>query len=386
MPEPTTGGPMRLTARATAPVAPGLGAGRTAFASPTAGWACLGGPTDHVLMRTDDGGATWHPRLSWRGQQPGPLTAFDADRAAVILGLWPPHTEVNGRRVAADRPVALAAGTDDGGATWTLSPSLDPHGFMGACHFLAPHRLRLPSRPDRYDEPWRLAGTDDGGATWTSAAGPDGLPILQAAFTTDRDGVLVTIDRRRADVLWTTRDGGETWTRTPLPAPPEVPAHATTWLTPVVQPGRPALLLLRAERHNQAPAPWAGTYAYLDVGGSWAGPYRLPMTPSGPDIGVAGPDGRFWAAAGHDLWDADDLAGPWRHRTVPLRAEHLRAEPWDRTLAPVLTTEVVADLAPVGAGVLWLTSTHGAGLGGVPSGRLFRSDDDGDTWTELTVG
>jgi hypothetical protein len=48
----------------------------------------------------------------------------------------------------------------------------------------------------------------------------------------------------------------------------------------------------------------------------------------------------------------------------------------DPTLAPVLTTEVVDDIAPVGDGVVWLTTNHG---------RLFRSEDDAEHWTELTV-
>jgi hypothetical protein len=42
----------------------------------------------------------------------------------------------------------------------------------------------------------------------------------------------------------------------------------------------------------------------------------------------------------------------------------------------VLTTEVVEDIAPVGGGVVWLTTNHG---------RLFRNEHDGEHWTELTV-
>lgn len=385
-PDPAAGRAVRVAPPAATPPAVGLAVGRTAFASPTAGWACLGGLTDHQLLYTDDAGDTWRPRLSWRGRLTGAVTAFDTGRAALVVGLRPPYTEVNGHPVEADGPTAVSAGTDDAGATWTLSSPLGPHGFTGMFHFLTPHRLWLPAHPRAHGGPWRLARTDDGGASWATAEAPGELPVMQVAFTTAEDGVLVAIDRRRADVLWVTGDGGGTWSRTPLPAPPGVPAHATTWLTPVLRPGRSALLLLRAERHNQAPAPWAGTFAYHGVGRSWSGPYRLPVAPTGLDIAVVGPDGRFWAASGHDLWDADDLAGPWRHRTVPLRGEHLRGASWDPTLVPVPTTEVIADIAPAGDGVVWLTSTHGSALGGVPDGRLLRSGDGGASWTELTVG
>jgi hypothetical protein len=64
-----------------------------------------------------------------------------------------------------------------------------------------------------------------------------------------------------------------------------------------------------------------------------------------PHVAVPGADGRIWAAAGHDLFVADDLVGPWQHRLVPLPAG-----------------QVITRLDPVGDGALWLTTRKFPGL------------------------
>jgi hypothetical protein len=86
------------------------------------------------------------------------------------------------------------------------------------------------------------------------------------------------------------------------------------------------------------------------------------------DLAVLGRDGRFWAASGRDIWVADDVGGPWEQRPVPLPADQL-----------------IADIAPVGDGVLWLTTTRYTMPGTPPSGQLYRSEDDGAQWTRLEV-
>jgi hypothetical protein len=95
------------------------------------------------------------------------------------------------------------------------------------------------------------------------------------------------------------------------------------------------------------------------------------MTPTrdGSHLLAFGPDGQVCAASGRDLWVADDLAGAWEHRPVPLPA-----------------AETVADVAPVGAGVLWLTATRRPAPGTPPGGRLYRTDNGGATWTPVPVG
>lgn len=383
-PESPSAAPVRVAAAPRQRVS-GVEVGQTAFATPTTGWALVGGLNECRLLYTDDAGASWTTQLSWQGSLVGRVTAFDAERAGLVLGLGPPASEVNGRPVGdGSGYVAIFAGTEDAGATWTLGAEPRPGQFTGMFHFLSPRQLWIMmAPPGRYPQT-DVARTGDGGATWATMQAPGDLPVSLVAFSTLTNGVLVAAGRRRSDILWVTGDGGDTWTRIPLPSPP-VPEYATTWLTPVARPQKPILLLLRAERHSQKPAPWAGTFAYYGGGQSWSGPYRLPMTPTGLDFAVVGVDGSFWAASGHNLWVADDLAGPWRHQTVPLHGGHLRGASWDPTLAPLPTTEVIADVAPVGDGVVWLTTTHGTAPGAMPSGRLFRSEDDGEHWTELTV-
>jgi hypothetical protein len=86
------------------------------------------------------------------------------------------------------------------------------------------------------------------------------------------------------------------------------------------------------------------------------------------DLAVMGGDGRVWAGSGHEAWVAHDLAGRWEHRPLPLPED-----------------EVIADLTPVGDGVLWLTTTRFTAPGTPPSGELYRSADDGVHWARLSV-
>jgi photosystem II stability/assembly factor-like uncharacterized protein len=384
-PIPTGTAPVQVAAAAAPRQVSGLEVGVTAFASPTAGWAFVGAPAMCRLLYTDDAGATWRPQLAWEGNILGRLTAFDARGAGLALGLTPQADTLNGYPVGGGDYTALFASTWDAGATWTVASPPDPvKTFTGLFHFLTPQLLWALMRPFGHTMRTQLVRTSDGGASWELSGGPGDLPLIRVAFSSPTDGVAVAADERRSDILYVTGDGGDTWTRTPLRPP--VPANAMTTLTPVVRAGTPALVLLRVEPPaRMAPAGWAGIYAYIGGGQAWSGPYRLPMTLTGLDLAVIGADGRFWAASGQDVWVADDLAGPWEHRPVPLPGEHLRTPPWDPRLVPLPSREVIADIAPVGDGVVWLTTTHGDALGGVPSGQLYRSEDDGAHWTRLTV-
>jgi hypothetical protein len=189
-----------------------------------------------------------------------------------------------------------------------------------------------------------------------------------------------------------TGDGGDTWRRATLPPPPGLPRNAVTDLTPLVRPGCPVLLELRTEpRRPRSPQPrWVGSYAYLGTGGDgFVGPYRLPQTEDLRVILVPGADGRFWVASGHDIWVADTLDGPWEHRRVPVPVPGVQmlTPPWEPRMVPMPTPTSIADIAPVGDGVVWLTAKHGRRVGGygTPTGQLYRSEDDGAHWTRLTV-
>jgi hypothetical protein len=234
-------------------------------------------------------------------------------------------------------------------------------------HFLSPrHIWLLLSVLDAYPRT-DLARTDDGGATWSRIEGSADLPLIEIAFSSRTAGLLVAQDRHRAHLLYRTTDGGGTWTRQHLDPPPGVPNSAETWLFPVHGPAVGSLLTLRAvsRRQTSARPGWEGTYAYARTGEGWTGPHRLPMPPAtvGYDLLAPAPDGRLWAASGHDLWVGDGLAGPWRHRRLPLPDD-----------------ERIDDVGPVASGVLWVTTSAG-----VAGGGLYRSDDDGAHWTRMTV-
>ncbi|GIH16868.1 hypothetical protein Raf01_50400 [Rugosimonospora africana] len=358
----------------------------TAFASPTAGWAFVGAPAVCRLLYTDDGGTTWRTQLAWEGSILGRLAAFSACEAGLALGLTPRADSLNGCPVGNGDYTAVFARTHDGGATWTVTSPPDPiKTFTGLFHYRTPRHLWAVMQPFGYPTTRLVAQTKDGGASWQLARSHADLPPTRIAFSSPADGVAVAGDGLHSDTLYVTGDGGGTWSRTVLPPPP-VPSNAVVTLSPVVRAGTPMLLLMRVEPDaRQAPAGWTGTYAYLREGQEWSGPHRLPRTHAGPELAVVGADGRFWAASGQDLWVADTLAGPWEHRRVPLPGEHLRTPPWDLRLVPLPSLEVIADIAPFDNGVVWLTTTHGAPVGAVPSGQLYRSEDDGVHWTRLAV-
>jgi photosystem II stability/assembly factor-like uncharacterized protein len=339
-----------------------------AFVSPTTGWTVVRASKQPMswLLRTEDAGATWASQLAWPGNLLGRLRAFDADRAGLVLGLWPTFSnEVNGQPVTAGEPFyAFLAGTEDGGATWTLGSG--PHRQGTGVYFLTTRQIWLLIHLSEFCPRSDPARTEDGGATWSRIEGTGDLPLIQVAFSSLTDGLLIAADLRRADILYRTADGGITWTRQQLPPPPGLPARAETWLFPVLSPEVGNLVTLRAvsRRESTTRPRWEGTFGYARSGDGWTGPYRLPMPPAslGNDLLAPGPDGRLWGAFGHDVWVSDDLAGPWQHLPVPLPDE-----------------ENIDDIFPVGDGVLWLATS------GPDCGQLYRSDDDGAHWTRLSI-
>jgi hypothetical protein len=365
-PVPALAAPIVVPASGAPPVVPGEPVRAAAFVSATTGWAVVGSDRPMSwLLRTEDGGVSWICQLAWPGIVLGRLRVFDANRAALLIGLWPTHrNDVNGVPVAEGEPFAyFIAGTQDAGATWALGSPPDRNG--AGAFFLNPDEvwLRMPAPGSGVTT--GLARTSDGGATWERADGIGRLPVIDAVFSSPRDGLIVEQDGDRADLLRATADGGRTWTPRPVPPPPGLPKTAETWLFPVLGPEPGRLLTVRAvARTRRIPGPrWEGVWAYARDGDGWSGPHRLPSAPASldRDLLVPGPDGRLWAASGHDVWSADDIAGPWWHRRVPLPAE-----------------EAISDVHPVGDGVIWLTT--GVGVGG---GGLYRGD--GETWTRVPV-
>lgn len=410
-PEPSLAPPTVLSALPAGTQVSGFDVGVTAFTSPSEGWAVVGGLHDCWLLRTDDAGETWTPQLA-SPTQIRTLSAFGAREAGLVVNVAPARHKVNGHAVAAgDDYGHVMVGTQDTGRTWTVGTPPRPKELTGM-YLLSARRLWAVARvaPARREvvhtddggaswvsvefsrDPgiYLLVRTDDGGASWASVPCLIDYPATGVAFSSAGHGVLTAADRL-AEVLYATGDGGQTWTRVTLPPPPGVPRSAEILLHPVIKPGAPALLVLAAgPGRGSGQGGWRGHYAYVQDGAlhQWSGPYRLPSSQMGPDVPfklAPGADGRLWVAAGHDVWVAPALDGPWEHRPVPLPGVQMLGASWDPRLAPLPTETVIADIAPVSDGVVWLTSTRGRGLGGVPSGELYRSEDDGVRWTKLMV-
>jgi photosystem II stability/assembly factor-like uncharacterized protein len=390
---PVAGVPVEVAAAGARRAGAGFGVGDAVFASPAAGWAYVGdGETAQCrVLFTGDAGATWSQQLAWRGFCHR-LAAFGEHQAGIVLAVSQ-GDDINGYRpephAAGDPfvgPDMFLAGTQDAGATWTLAPNPD-RGTTGI-HFLTPRRIWLkvwlsglvPGEDGSYvhregGDRIDLMRTRDGGVSWQRLRGMDGVGVMSVHFQSAAEGLLVaTGEGYRVDLLYRTADGGISWEREPLAPPPGLPASAVTVLDPVARPDGDVLLVLsaRSRSDSERRPRWEGSYAYRRDGQrGWAGPYRLPMASarlSPPHVAVPGTDGRIWAAAGYDLFVADDPAGPWQHRQVPLPAG-----------------QVITRLDPVGDGALWLTTRKFPALAAVSGGQLYRSADDGAHWNRVTV-
>ena len=365
----------------------GFGVGDAAFACPATGWVYVGDEqaAQCRVLFTEDAGATWALQLAWRGLFYGRLAAFGERQAALGLAVSQ-GDDVNGYRPdphpAGDPfigPDVFLAGTEDAGATWTLAPN--PNRNASGFHFLTPRQIWLRTQ-EMSHVPWErgldradLMRTQDGGVTWQRVRGMDSVGVMIVRFQSAAEGLLVaTGERDRVDLLYRTADGGSSWEPVPVAPPPGLPASAVTLLDPVAQPNAGVLLVLsaRSRSDSERRPRWEGSYAYRRDGQrGWAGPYRLPMATARlgpPHVAVPAPDGRIWAAAGHDLFVAGDLAGPWQHHPVPLPAG-----------------QVITRLDPVGDGALWLTTRKFPSLAAVSGGQLYRSVDDGAHWNRVLV-
>jgi hypothetical protein len=349
-----------------------------AVAAPAVVWVTASaGETLTYLLRTDDAGATWVPQLAWHGEAYR-VTAFGPDRAVVQLGTWG-EALVNSRPVPpsarrAELAHAAVGHTIDGGRTWTMAGIPDETRCAGA-YFTGP-RDGWTVIGSYFGEPSSLAGTRDGGRTWTVRQLPVAALRDGVAFRTATDGHLVPEPRVDGLRVYATGDGGDSWREQPL----RLPKGVRRRVRPLLSPPRyaddgSAVMLLRADFGSESTPipPAAGLYAYrlAPDAEAWSAAVKLPTVPS-PDLASYGRDGRLWAASNHDLWRSDDLAGPWAHTVVPLPAD-----------------ACIAAIGSCGGSTVWLATRPRSAAAPRPRGetgsRLYRSDDGGASWQEVTV-
>lgn len=176
-----------------------------------------------AVLRTDDGGVTWPTRTDPRAASPlaGGIEAYSF-----------PDDE-NGWALASMSSGATDHGvlhSTDGGATWALvgaTPALDANGSAAAAiHFIDGQTGWFCGGEQG---PGRLWRTDDGGKSWTELTTGVSQP-LRAVWFTDRDHGVVAGGFSEWDVfkgeyerldglLLSTSDGGQTWRKTTDAAP-----------------------------------------------------------------------------------------------------------------------------------------------------------------------
>jgi photosystem II stability/assembly factor-like uncharacterized protein len=179
--------------------------------SATTAWVSGYTPTDGVVMRTTDRGATWQdvsPPGS-TGLQFRDIQAFDANRAvAMSIGNDP-----------SDFRIYV---TTDGGQTWTITQqNTNPGAFYDCMTFFNDRRGLLVSDPPD-GQHFLVLATDDGGLSWhvTGQQMPAALPG-EAAFAAS--GECITSHGGRAwfgttaSRVFRSDDGGASWTASQTP-------------------------------------------------------------------------------------------------------------------------------------------------------------------------
>jgi photosystem II stability/assembly factor-like uncharacterized protein len=184
------------------------------FISPEKGWV---GGRRGTLLHTEDGGRHWVEQVTGTKANITSLFFLNAQTGwAAVGGTYGLDPAVDGIE-----PTILR--TDDGGTVWRPIAELDVRSLWFV-------NEQVGFAVGNYGSVFR---TTDGGATWTACEGlrraierPEGLPDAVLTFT-----LVQFLDERRgwvagnffgrgitrpAGVFWT-QDGGETWTRYPIP-------------------------------------------------------------------------------------------------------------------------------------------------------------------------
>lgn len=209
--------------------ATGQAASDVVFTGMESGWILV--PGNHpVIERTTDGGKAW----SGTAYPCGPSLGLTSISATSAENAWALCTDLAGAGMEAKAVYA----TTDAGRSWTTLASAtnlqnpgkpSPSGLLQVGYAYV---LTFTSPQDGWILcAWGAGGglilrTTDGGKTWTEVTG---LPYVQAAqavaFPTSSTGYLA-YGNQDAMGIWTTADGGQSWTHSWPPAPKDVLAAA----------------------------------------------------------------------------------------------------------------------------------------------------------------
>lgn len=344
------------------------------------------GPT--VLMKTTDGGKTWHEQFRIPdGSGIGSFRFWNAkegELVEVVPSTLPPSKTPGAP--GSSNMVGRTYRTQDGGAHWHLldRPVDWQNPMLSGAFLLTP------------EEGWRISGrelapiivqhTIDGGDHWTTVGTvPAGASLGSDLTFTDRQTGWLTANGSKsyawdangkpipstppAALLWVTRDGGQTWAPVDLPLPSEAAANDVRLEAPVFF-GKDGLLEFEVNgppptlppNLSQPPTTQSWMHSYMlqshDGGRSWG---ELEQTPGGLQQGGAlFFDARHWLLSrGPDIAETLDAGKSWTTRQVLASGLSFSFAPWNYIDGKTVWSQVGAD-------------------------RLVRSTDGGAHWTAVT--
>jgi photosystem II stability/assembly factor-like uncharacterized protein len=316
--------------------------------------------SDGRIFLTADGGRTWTFAQELAEPRSLPLIAFaDALRGWVV-----PY------RNTLDGP-AIVQRTVDGGKTWQLSSIPSVYGIPNGLHFFDSTHGLLAF--DGWGGKGTLWSSSDGGATWVKTASLPNAIVGPVSFSDGgRNGwALAATDPSPAAManpptneLYVTHDGGATWGRSTLPAPP-AGWTANTWqpelsATPsVFGPGEAVL----AAWYGNGVAGATQLLVTRDAGASWTVAATIPSLYPLPVVAL---DAQDWIAA------------------MPNEAGTLTLE---ATADGGVTWHAIGDVTPGGANYFRLEFADrqdGWALVGGAGGQLYATDDGGASWRFLS--
>jgi photosystem II stability/assembly factor-like uncharacterized protein len=320
------------------------------FQSSEIGWLLLRSAVSGTdeLVSTSDAARSWR-RIALPPDASGDVLGVQLiDRSAGTLQLG------HGLRI-----------TQDGGTTWhevVLPDGARPGTGVYSIDPLHAWYLTV-SHADGIQRPASMWSTGDGGATWTrlfavtsTGAVRNGVPLegdkRLLGFATQEIGWLQVVSVA-SSLLLATHDGGRTWR--PVKLPVDAPAVAMHLFT-----GGEVLLLL-------AGAPGYLVVTSTDGGASWTGPRQVPVAGLnfGPPARPAFIDSDTWLLpAGHYVDVTNDGGKSWKTSVAQV--------------PPGLQLEYLPLVAPSGKG-------FAVARDGVDNPYLLETSDSGAHWAQVSV-
>ena len=315
------------------------------------GWAL----TDTAVIRTADGGATWHT-VSPTGLGKAPFSSFFLDTSngwLVVMG--------------ADPSTGMLYHTTDGGVTWNSTAV--PFGGGSLKFTDAQNGWELIGlSAGMSHEAVAVYRTSDGGASWTRAiiddpsvtGFSDSLPLVG-----DKNGI-TALDSQHAWVtgaqpsddfiyVYATQDGGTSWVHQTFSIPAGYSPAQTSAALPIFFGSSQAVLPVLLFSNNNASV----FYVSQDGGQSWTATTPVPQ-------------GGFLAAGSFEdfyVWDGG----------TQLNASHDRGLTWTTITPNVNIKDNLVSIQFVNATTGWAltsdASSHHA---------LYQTTDGGATWNTLT--